>query len=132
MFTIEQIQEAEQKVQSGADFPAFIHTLKKLGVERNDIYVINGMAIYFGKDDHTVETSPAYEPLIIEAESSAEDLKEALSVHQAGETDYQTFCRQAAAAGVEKWITDLNELTVTYLDAAGNELVVENIPAVND
>lgn len=128
MFTIEEIQKAEQKIKTGADFPRFIEEIKAMGVERNDVYVINGMAIYFGKDDHTAETAPAYEPLMIEPQSSAEDLKEALRVHQKGETDYQTFCRQVAGAGVEKWVTDLKAMTVTYLDAAGTELVVEDIP----
>jgi len=127
MFTIEEIQEAEQKIKTGADFPTFIAELKAMGVERNDVYVMNGMAIYFGKDEHTAESAPAYETLLIEEQSSVEELKDALKIHQRGETDYQTFCRQAAAAGVEKWITDLKEMTVTYLDTAGNELVVEHI-----
>lgn len=127
-FSIEEIQLAEQKVKTGADFPQFIAALKAMGVERNDVYVINGMAIYFGKDDHTAESAPAYETLLIAEKSSTEDLKEALRIHQHGETDYMTFCKQAAEAGVEKWVTDLNEMTVTYLDAAGNELVVERIP----
>lgn len=130
MFSIEEIKVAEQKIKSGADFPKFIRDIKALGVERNDVYVINGMAIYFGKEEHTVESAPVYETLLIEEQSSAEDLKEALSVHQQGEADYQTFCRQAAAAGVEKWVTDLKEMTVTYLDMAGHELLVEKIPTV--
>jgi uncharacterized protein YbcV (DUF1398 family) len=130
-FTIEAIKEAEQKIQTGADFPQFIKELKDMGVERNDVYVMNGMSIYFGKDDHTAESAPAYEPLIIEEQSSVEDLKEALKEHQAGKTDYQTFCRQAAGAGVEKWVTDLKEMTVTYLDMSGNDLVVEKIPTIS-
>ena len=130
LFTIEEIQKAEQKIKTGVDFPQFIQELKAMGVERNDIYVMNGMSIYFGKNDHTVEGPPAYEALLIEEQSSETDLREALKVHQAGETDYQTFCRQAASAGVEKWVTDLNEMTVTYLDMAGNELVVEKIPSL--
>ncbi len=127
IFTIEDIQRAEQKIKTGADFPQFIQEIKALGVERNDVYVMNGMSIYFGKDDHTVESAPAYEALLIEDQSSASDLKEALRIHQAGETDFQTFCRKAASAGVEKWVTDLKEMTVSYLDMAGNELVVEHI-----
>ena len=129
-FNIEEIQAAERKIQTGADFPKFIQEIKAMGVERNDVYVMNGMAIYFGKDDHTAESAPAYEVLLIEEESSAEDFKHALKEHQQGKTDYQTFCRQAAAAGVEKWVIDLKEMTVTYLDMAGNELVIESIPSL--
>ena len=130
MFTIEEIKTAHAKVKTGADFPNFIKEIKQMGVERYDVYVINGMAIYFGNDDHSAEGAPAYEPLLIEVQSSAEDLKEALNSHQRGETDYQTFCTQAAGAGVEKWVGDLKAMTVTYLDATGEELVVEEIPRV--
>lgn len=45
-----------------------------------------------------------------------------------GQTDYLTFCKQAAEAGVEKWTTHMLELTVTYLDIHGNKLTVEPIP----
>lgn len=128
MFTIEQIQSAEAKVKSGADFPNFIQEIKLMGVVRNDVFVINGMSVYYGEGDHTVQGAPSYEDLIIEETSSVEELKEALKVHQNGATDYMTFCRQVAVAGVEKWVTDLNEMTVTYLDSAGNEMVVEHIP----
>ena len=128
MFTIEEIRAAESKIKTGADFPNFIQEIKTMGVIRNDVFVMNGMAVYYGEDDQAVQAAPAYEDLLIEETSSAEELKEALKVHQNGATDHQTFCRQLASAGVEKWITDLKAMTVTYLDAAGNELVVEHIP----
>ena len=32
MFTVEQIKAAHSKVQSGADFPAYIREIKELGV----------------------------------------------------------------------------------------------------
>jgi uncharacterized protein YbcV (DUF1398 family) len=128
MFTIEEIQVAEAKIKSGADFPNFIQEIKAMGVIRNDVFVINGMAVYYGNDDHTVQSAPAYEDLLIEQQSNVDELKEALKIHQNGATDYQTFCRQVASAGVEKWVTDLNEMTVTYLAADGNEMVVEHIP----
>lgn len=131
MFTIEKIIAEEQKIQSGADFPQFIKTLKDMGVVRNDVYVMNGHSIYFSDDDHTAESGVAYESLIIEETSSEEELREAIKIHRKGETDFQTFCRKAAAAGVEKWITDLKEMTVSYLDISGHEVVGETIAAVN-
>lgn len=127
MFTIEEIQKEEQKIKTGADFPQFAKALKTMGIIRCDVYVINGMSTYFGNGDKTLQGPPAYEDLLIEEKSSVEELKEALKVHQIKTIDYQTFCRKAASAGVEKWIIDLNAMTVTYLDMAGNELIVENI-----
>lgn len=131
MFTIEDIRAAESKIKTGADFPQFIKEIKEMGVKRNDVYVSNGLSIYFDDEDNVQQISPdGYPALIINDEPSAGKLSQALKVHQQGETDYFTFCKQAADAGVEKWVTDLEEMTCTYLDAEGNELVKENIRKV--
>ena len=131
MFTIDDIHAAESKIKTGADFPMFIKEIKGMGVKRNDVYVSNGLSIYFDDEDNAQQLSPdGYPPLIINDEASAGKLKHALEIHQKGETDYFTFCKQAADAGVEKWVTDLDEMTCTYLDAEGNELVKEKIREV--
>jgi len=131
MFSIENIQAAASKTKSGSDFPQFVKEIKELGVKRNDVYVSNGLSIYFDGEDNAQQISPDdYPTLTINEESSAGKLEHALQVHQQGETDYFTFCKQAADAGVEKWVTDLEEMTCTYLDAEGHELVKETIPTV--
>lgn len=131
MFTIENIRAAESKIKTGADFPQFIKEIKELGVKRNDVYVSNGLSIYFDDEDNAQQVSPdEYPTLIINEESSTGKLEHALEVHQKGETDYITFCKQAADAGVEKWVADLEEMTCTYLDAEGTELVKEKIKTV--
>ncbi|RBQ07725.1 DUF1398 domain-containing protein [Pedobacter miscanthi] len=129
MFTIENIQAAESKIKTGADFPQFIKEIKELGVKRNDVYVSSGLSIYFDDEDNALQVSPeGYPALSINDESAAGKLEHALKIHQQGETNYFTFCKQAADAGVEKWVTDLEEMSCTYLDAEGNELVKETIP----
>ncbi|KQS28419.1 DUF1398 domain-containing protein [Pedobacter sp. Leaf194] len=131
MFSIEEIKAAESKIKSGADFPKFIEEIKKLGVVRNDVYVANGLSVYFDESDHPVQATPdEYPELIINNEASAEKLMHALQVHQKGDSDYFAFCRQAADAGVEKWVTDLKAMTGSYLDTAQNELFQEKIPEV--
>jgi len=131
MFSIEEIKASESKIKTGADFPQFIKEIKEMGVVRNDVYVSNGLSVYFNSDDHSVQASPdEYPVLVINDESSVDKLKHALQVHQRGETDYFTFCKQAADAGVEKWVIDLSEMTCTYLDTEQKELVKEQIPSV--
>ena len=129
MFNIEQIKTAEAKIKTGADFPQFIKEIKALGVIRNDVYVSNGLSVYFDSDDYSVQVSPnEYPQFVINSESSAEKLEHALKVHQQGETDYFTFCKHAADAGVEKWVIDLNKMTCTYLNTEQTKLVKEEIP----
>lgn len=42
MFTEAQIKHAHSKVQSGADFPAYIQEIISLGVISYDVYVADG------------------------------------------------------------------------------------------
>lgn len=128
MFTIEQIHKAFGKVKSGADFPQFVQELKAIGVTYYDNFVADGNTRYYGTDNYVLQSEAKYPELTVTDVSSAEKLKHAISIHQQGQTDYPTFCRQAAEAGVEKWTTHMIEMTVTYLDKQENKLTVESIP----
>ena len=93
MFSIEQIHQAFSKVKSGADFPQHVQDLKNLGVSHYDNFVLNGLINYYGYGDFQVKSAPKYAALEINNTGSAERLKQALSIHQQGQTDYLTFCR---------------------------------------
>lgn len=127
-FTIEQIREAHAKVKSGTDFPMYIRALKNLGLQSYRHYVSDGHTDYFGSDNYIVNGTPKYPTQEVSLVGSAEELKAHLKIHQSGGTDYATFCRQAAEAGVEKWIVDLNPMTCTYYDRSGNVMITEMIP----
>jgi hypothetical protein len=45
MFTVEQIKTAHGKVKSGADFPAYIQDIKKLGVTSYETFVTDGRLV---------------------------------------------------------------------------------------
>lgn len=128
MFTIEQIHNAFKKVKSGADFPQFVQDLKTIGVTHYDNYVADGRTKYFGTNNFNIEGEPKYPSMTVSDKSSADKLKHSISIHQQGQTDYPTFCKQAADAGVEKWTTHINEMTVTYIDKEKNKLIIEPIP----
>jgi uncharacterized protein YbcV (DUF1398 family) len=65
--------------------------------------------------------------LIIINSNEATSLKHTIIIHQQGQTDFPTFCRQAAEAGTEKWIVDTEKMLCTYYDQQGEELVAEPI-----
>lgn len=128
MFTKEQIETANAKVKSGADFPRLAQDLIEMGITKNDVYVSDGHAEYFGKDDYRVETKATYSPLEIAETSDTERFRQRLKIHQQGQTDFPTFCRDSADAGVEKWTIDFDKMTCTYFDNKGQEMLFENIP----
>ncbi len=128
MFTIHQIKEAHAKVQSGADFPKYVQELIQLGLTCYDNFVSDGHSIYFGKNSFSIFSEAKYVPLNVAESSDTEKFKHRLKSHQQGQTDYPTFCSDAAESGVEKWTVDMRDMTCTYYDKAGNKMIVENIP----
>lgn len=130
MFTLEKIAEANSKVKSGADFPRLVQEMIEMGIVANDVYVSDGHAEYFGKDGEKLESDAIYAPLDVSNESLSEEFTRRLKAHQKGQTDYPTFCRDAAETGIEKWTLDLEKMTCTYYDKAGKKILVEEIPTV--
>ena len=128
MFTVEQIDKAHEKVKSGADFPKYIQEIKQMGVTAFETWVRDSRTVYFGNNDYQTESQPQYEKLTIAESCYGEKFIQYLKIHQQGETDYFTFCKHCAETGIEKWFVSLDEMTCTYYDKAGDNILVEQIP----
>ena len=128
MFTVEQIKAAHAKVKSGADFPAYIQDITALGVTGYSTYVMDGHTDYNGQNSYHIHSPAKYPAQVIASISNMHAFKHYLSIHQQGQTDYPTFCRQAAETGVEKWVVNMQQMTCSYYDLAGNTMLVEKIP----
>ena len=128
MFTIAQIKEVHGKVKSGADFPAYIQGIENLGVIFYETFVADGHTDYYGTKDYKISSPASYEVMIVSETSDLEQFKVRLKAHQVGETNYPTFCRDCATAGIEKWVVDTEERSCTYYDKSGKAILVEAIP----
>lgn len=128
MFTIDQIKEAHSRVKSGADFPNYIRDLIILGVKGYDTFVHDGHVEYFGENNFRATATEKYSKLTIAQSANKERFIEFLVNHQDGQTDYLTFCNQAAQCGIAKWSVDIIEMTCTYFDQANNAILIEKIP----
>lgn len=128
MFTAEEVKAAHAKVKSGADFPAYIQEIKKMGVTHYECYVTDGHTDYHGTNNPTAKILAKYEPLTIAETPNTEEFKSELKAHQQGKTDFLTFIKMCAATGIEKWMISIGEMTCTYFDKSGNEVLTEQIP----
>jgi uncharacterized protein YbcV (DUF1398 family) len=128
MFTTEQIKEAHSRVKTGADFPSYIQDMKKLGILSYEHFVADGHIIYHGNSDFTLTAPPKWVEVPIAPKGQVEKLEWEIKIHQEGRTDYPTFCRRSAEAGVEKWVVDMQKMMCTYYDQSGSEMVAEPIP----
>jgi len=129
MFTVAQIEQAHEKVKSGADFPKYIQEIKKMGVLGFETWVTDSHTEYYGANGYRTSSQSQYENLAISDITNKEKFAQQLKSHQQGQTDYYTFCKDCAETGIEKWIVDLDKMTCIYYDKAGNEVLVEQIPA---
>jgi len=128
MFTIEQIKAAHGKVKSGADFPSYIQEIKLFGVTNYEAYVTDGHTDYHGANNFTATLPAKYEPIEISDSLNIEKFKAELLAHQQGKTDYLTFIKMCAETGIEKWKICMDNMTCSYFDKLGNEILVEKIP----
>lgn len=129
MFTVQQIEQAHERVKSGADFPKYIQEIKELGVLFFETWVSDSHTVYFGNNNFQTQSDPQYDNLKISTLVEVEKFKNHLKIHQQGKTDYYTFCQHCAVTGIEKWIVDLSLMTCTYYDQSGNEILIEKIPS---
>ncbi|MDQ3047351.1 MAG: DUF1398 domain-containing protein [Bacteroidota bacterium] len=130
MFTLEQIKAAHSKMKSGADFPAYINEIKKLGVTGYETFVSDGHTDYSGKNDFKISTVAKYDALTIAEKSNTEQFKTDLKTHQQGKTGYPQFCTDCAKSGIEKWVVRMNEMTCTYYNPDGDEIFSEAVPSL--
>ena len=127
-FTLEQIKRAHSKVKSGADFPAYIKEIKTLGVTHYEAYVTDGHIDYHGANNYFVSVPEKYEPIAIADNADTDEFKTELIAHQQGKTDYLTFIKMCAETGIEKWEISIIQMTCTYFDKKGTEVLTEQIP----
>lgn len=127
MFTLEQIKQAYDKVKTEADFAIYIQELIALGIKGYDTFITDGRVVYYGDNGQEASTEKKYDQLSVAATVNKERFIEYLVMHESGQTDYYTFCHQAAQCGIAKCRIDIIELTSTYLTAEGDAIVIEKI-----
>jgi len=128
MFTIEQVNAAQSKVKSGADFPTYIKEIKSLGVTHYETHVTDGHTVYHQGDNYTRNVPAKYARLLIADTTKIEEFKRELIAHQQGKTDFLAFVKMSATTGIEKWEICMHKMTCTYFDKDGNKVLVEKIP----
>ena len=129
-FTLEQVHEAHAKVKSGADFPRYVQELKEMGMAGYTIEVSTGKTTYSAIDGTMLATDVTYDALPLNEILNKEQFVERLKLHQQGGTDYPTFCKDCTDNGVAGWLLDFKQMTCTYFDAQGNDVLTEQIPTV--
>jgi uncharacterized protein YbcV (DUF1398 family) len=122
-----QIEELHARHGSADSLADYLRGLAAIGVVRFDSFVSDGHSEFVGADGSSV-SSPAHHPVFAVAEASDRGtLVEHLRRHGDGETSYVEMSEALAGSGVERWVADTAALTLTYVDRAGEALLVEQV-----
>lgn len=127
-FTLESICEAH-KLYTGPEFPKLIREFKAMGMVTNIYNLETGVVSYLNKTGDSIEDK-GIQVTEIGLHSDYAAALTALKRNQRGESDFTAFCNEIAAAGIYKWVSDLEKMTCSYYDKQENAVIMENIPAV--
>ncbi|MBC1644659.1 DUF1398 family protein [Listeria welshimeri] len=116
--------------ENAGDFPKVIQGFKELGVTKYQFLVQKGVYVFWDEEENMVEATLNGVPMPVSTEISAEKLRVAIEEAQAGRIDFEQFITLAGLAGIGLWEADLAAMKVTYIDNAGNDLVIEPIPSI--
>lgn len=129
MFTLAEIDELHARLGTASHLPDYLQALAEIGVVRFESFLVDGHTEFFAADGQRVSSAPHHEDLVVAGTSDREAFLEHLRRHAAGETTYVEMSAGLAARGVEKWAADTAALTMTYVDRAGEVLLVEDVRA---
>ena len=127
MFTLEQINDAHDRLGNAATLAAYLRELNSIGVESFTSYLCDGHSEFFGSGRYSLESPAAHERLTVADASNRERFMEHLRLHSQQKTSYVEMSKGLADSGIETWTIDPTALTVTYYDKAGNEMLLEKI-----
>ncbi|MBC6140103.1 DUF1398 family protein [Listeria welshimeri] len=116
--------------ENAGDFPKVIQGFKELDVTKYQFLVQRGVYVFWDEEENIVEATLNGVPMPVSTEISAEKLRVAIKEAQAGRIDFEQFITLAGLAGIGLWEADLAAMKVTYIDNAGNDLVIEPIPSI--
>ncbi|WP_394405164.1 DUF1398 domain-containing protein [Streptococcus sp. 20-1249] len=127
MLTLEAIQSAHAQF-TGPDFPKLIQSFKEMGMKTNTVEIDSG-CVFYTSDSHVLQTEGVRAQIAVATEADKVQVQSNLARHQAGQSDFQTFCDDMARAGIYKWIIDLETMTCSYYDKNEEIVISEVIPS---
>lgn len=119
-----EIERAVEAESNAGEFAQVMQGLKRLGVQRYDYFVAEGVYHFYDEKSFVVLKMNGV-PKDVSEESDIEALKSAVKEAQARGITFETFCELAGKAGVPFWTSNLVTKEVTYLDNQHHVLLLE-------
>ena len=125
-FTLEDIDLAHRGVTS-ATVRQYLATLHDLGIVSYTTHISDGHSEYFAGNGDSLCSAAVHERYDVSDQADRDAARQAIEAHQLKQTDYFTFSRQLAAAGVGFWIMDTVRMTCTFCSKADDRLIEDDV-----
>lgn len=125
--TLENFRLAEQK-SIGQTYPVYVNNLKEAGVHSYTVDVATHDRHIFSDDANTPLVIPGNKPLKCADKFDEAALKTALKRTQTGQSDFPTFMKEIADAGIHTYKADLLKRTVRYMGSDTDNYYEEAVP----
>jgi len=125
-FTLEDI-ERDHEGATQDSVQKYLKDLHDLGVISYTTHVSDGHSEYFDIKGNKLSSAAVHESYEIADEANRNAVRQAFVAHSLRETDYFTFSRQLAAAGVYTWVMDPVKMPCTFCSKLGEQLLVDPI-----
>jgi len=120
----EQLEDARSKAKN---YPDLVQKLKAIEIKGYVFEVASQIIIYRYTDEtFLIQNHSENRNLKINSEFNGEKVKEAITNNQKGLTDFPTFLKEIAEAGIKVYDADFEEMVVSYYGT--KNLHVEIIP----
>jgi uncharacterized protein YbcV (DUF1398 family) len=122
---IHQIEE-----DKALSYPEYVQKLKEFGVAFYEVRINERCRKFTSKSGQELLLTAGLPNVICAEEFNPEAVKSALDRTQKGLTDYPSFLKEIAAAGVHSYIADLEAMKIAYRGIKPSDLYTEVIPNI--
>lgn len=128
----EKIDTVYKKAIAGelTSYPQLFDALRDNGVQYYQVKVSSHTIEYFGDNEHVVHEGPVGFNAEV-GQFNELGVIQAIRRSQRRETDYPTFLKEIAAAGISNYRVDMNERTVSYFGQDPAHKYIEKVPVIS-
>jgi len=127
MFNLQQINDIHDKFGKSETLGLYLKELRLIGVNLQESYLSDGHSVYYGNNGEKLESPSIHKTYIISDNSDKNSFMRTLKLAEEGKLNYFDMSEQFAHSGVEKWVFDTDQMTITYYDKIGDTLLREDI-----
>jgi uncharacterized protein YbcV (DUF1398 family) len=114
--------------ERGWSYPQMFDAFVRVGMEKYEVDVENQIITYLGHGESAMKQPEGdFSKLVVTKNLNAANVKKAIKKQQK-DNDYARFLREIAAAGITRYVVEMESRTIRYIAKDGKEYV-EDVPA---